>query len=213
LSTPTISQIREGTGKTHLLQSLLTESATHHRHLCPRQVLGVRIGLYGLQLLGILDEQVPIRYRNDRKQLLTIVETDGCGADGVSVATGCWVGHRTLRVLDYGKVAATLVNTKSGQAVRISPRPNIRQISSTYASNARSRWHAYLEAYQIMPDDLLLSSQQVILNQPLAQILSRPNAKVICEECKEEVMNEREVMVNGRVLCQPCAGDTYFFLK
>jgi formylmethanofuran dehydrogenase subunit E len=45
--------------------------------------------------------------------LLTILETDGCAADGVSAATGCWVGRRTLRVEDFGKVAATFVDTQT----------------------------------------------------------------------------------------------------
>ncbi len=50
----------------------------------------------------------------DDKRLLTFVETDGCAADGVSSATGCRVGGRTLRVIDFGKVAATFVDTLTG---------------------------------------------------------------------------------------------------
>jgi formylmethanofuran dehydrogenase subunit E len=46
------------------------------------------------------------------KRLLTIAETDGCAADGLAVATGCWVGRRTMRILDFGKVAATFVDTR-----------------------------------------------------------------------------------------------------
>ena len=46
------------------------------------------------------------------KRLYTFVETDGCFADGVMVATGCSLGHRTLRLIDYGKVAATFVDTR-----------------------------------------------------------------------------------------------------
>ena len=80
------------------LQELLRQSAELHRHLCPRQVLGVRMGLAAGQLLGLSLPQAD-------KRLLTIVETDGCFTDGVAVAANCWVGRRTLRVLDYGKVA------------------------------------------------------------------------------------------------------------
>jgi formylmethanofuran dehydrogenase subunit E len=34
------------------LQALLEKSAHDHHHLCPRQIIGVRMGLLGLQTLG-----------------------------------------------------------------------------------------------------------------------------------------------------------------
>ena len=75
------------------LDKLLLACAALHHHLCPRQVLGVRMGMLAGELL---DLDLP----QGDKRLLTIVETDGCGADGIAVATGCWVGRRTMRVED-----------------------------------------------------------------------------------------------------------------
>lgn len=193
-----------------LLDQLLEESERLHRHLCPRQVLGVRIGLTGLRYLGLVGADYGPRFTNERKRLLTVVETDGCGADGISVATNCWVGRRTLRVMDFGKVAATLVDTKTEQAVRVSVHPEARSHSRVYASEARSRWHAYLAAYQIMPDAELLRVEPVQLVQTVAQIISRPNLRTDCDACGEEILNEREVMVNGRALCRACAGESYY---
>lgn len=191
------------------LRPYLETSAVRHKHLCPRQVLGVRIGLRGLLALGLIDETYR-PFDNQNKQLLTIVEMDGCGADGISVATDCQVGRRTMRVLDYGKMAATFIDTRTGQAVRAWPQQDIRQKARHYAPDARSRWHAYLEAYQIIPDEELLHVQPVELTQPLADILSRPNLRTTCDQCGEEIMNERERVVNGRILCQPCAGNSYY---
>ena len=34
------------------LQTLLEKSARDHSHLCPRQILGVRLGLLGMKVLG-----------------------------------------------------------------------------------------------------------------------------------------------------------------
>ena len=76
------------------LSDLLTESASRHKHLCPRQVLGARLGLLGVQRLQI---DLP----NIDKRLLVILETDGCFADGVSVATDCTIGARTLRQMEF----------------------------------------------------------------------------------------------------------------
>src|SRR5574338_784982 len=106
--------------KDMVLEQLLEKSAQHHSHLCPRQILGVRIGLAGLKALGLGPN-------SGNKRLLVILETDGCFADGVIAATSCTVGHRTLRVEDYGKVAATFIDTKTGQAVRVAPVLDIRE--------------------------------------------------------------------------------------
>ena len=193
-----------------LLQLFLEESAAQHKHLCPRQILGVRIGMRGLLELGLGDFTYQFRFDNSRKRLLTIVETDGCGADGVAVAVDCHVGRRTLRVLDYGKVAATFVDRQTGRAIRVRPAPNVRDLARFYTPDAKSRWHSYLEAYQIMPDEELLEVLPVQLAQPLEKIISRPRARVNCAQCGEEVMNEREVEVNGRLLCKHCAEMGYY---
>lgn len=190
-----------------LIAELLAASAELHHHVCPRQVLGVRIGLLGLRLLGLPAEG---RYFNEQKRLLTFVETDGCGADGVSVATGCWVGRRTLRVVDYGKMAATLVDSKGSVAVRIAPHPDARTAVLPFAPSAPDKWHAYLEGYRVMPDHLLLVAEHVTLRRPIAAIVSRPDARAICDRCGEEIRNEREVLRGEATLCQACAGNSYY---
>lgn len=194
-----------------LLPHLLAQSAARHHHLCPRQVLGVRLGVGGLIALGLLTAEATTPFCNNNKRLLTIVETDGCGADGIAVATDSFVGRRTLRVEDYGKVAATLIDTHTGQAVRVAPTAVSRTLAQTFAPNQPSRWHEYLLGYQRIPDAQLVVVQAVALRQPLAEILSEPGRRTICQQCLEEVMNGREVVrVDGRILCQACAGSSYY---
>lgn len=192
-----------------MLIPLLTASAERHRHLCPRQVLGIRMGLFGLRQLGLLDEEGHL-FENQRKRLLTIMETDGCGADGVAVAVDCHVGRRTLRIVDYGKMAATFADTMTKKAVRVTPAASAREMAAVYAPDASSRWHAYLEAYQVMPDDVLLEWQPVQLSPSVDELISRPGLRAACEQCGEEIINEREVLRNGRILCRSCAGDCYY---
>lgn len=111
-----------------------------HSRLCPRQVLGVRMGLHAAELL---DVDVP----QTDKRLFTLIEMDGCLADGISVATGCWFGRRTLRLIDYGKVAATVVDTYTERAIRVWPHPLARTRAAAYAPGAPTRWHAQLAGY------------------------------------------------------------------
>ena len=67
--------------------------------LCQRQVLGVRSALLAAQ-------QLPAALPQTSKRIIALVEIDGCYSDGVLVASGCSVGHLTMRVIDTGKVAA-----------------------------------------------------------------------------------------------------------
>lgn len=193
-----------------ILERLLEESAARHQHLCPRQVLGVRLGLAGLRQLGLVDEYYRPRFDNSDKRLLTIVETDGCGADGVGIATDCVIGRRTLRVLDYGKVAATLVDTATGRAVRLAPSSRARSLAAVLAPSADSLWHSYMSAYQSMADEELLRIQRVELTRSLAEILSKPGVRVRCQQCGEEIMNEREIRRDGSLLCRSCGGESYY---
>lgn len=182
---------------------LLEQSAARHDHLCPRQILGVRMGLLAAKILQL---DLP----QSDKRLYTIVETDGCGMDGIAVATGCSPGRRSMRILDYGKMAATFIDTKTGVALRVSPHPKTRQIWRQYVPDAPDRWHGYLQAYQIMPDEILLIALPVNLILPLEKIISLPDQRAICERCDEEIINERQILVDGHVLCQTCAGESYY---
>ena len=193
------------------LAQLLKTSAARHSHLCPRQVLGVRIGLAGVAALGLDVPRCDTRASGPSagKRLLVVLETDGCLADGVEAATGCTVGHRTLRVEDYGKIAATFVDVKTGRAVRVAPRLGVRERAYAYAPDEPRHYFAQLKAYQAMPDHELLSVELVRLTTPIETIVSRAGVRVNCEACGEEIINEREVEREGTLLCRACAGQAY----
>ena len=185
------------------LQPLFDLSSRDHSHLCPRQILGVRLGLAGISALGF--ETPP-----DKKRLFVMTETDGCFADGLSAATKCTVGHRTLRAEDYGKTAATFVDIQTGRAVRIAPVLDIRQRAYDYAPGEPRHYFAQMQAYQIMPDEEMFTIAEVQLATSIEAIVSRPGVRVNCDVCGEEIMNEREVHQNGLALCRACAGTTYY---
>ena len=192
------------------LQPLLEKAAEMHHHLCPRQVLGVRIGLAGLDVMGF---QVPIR----QKKMLVMVETDGCFVSGVQAATGCSVNRRTLRIIDIGRIGVTFINVRTEEAVRIAPANDVRQKVGNYYDEApetrRERYLAMLNSYQIMPDDELLKIERVELTRPVREILSRPFIRVDCSVCGEEIINEREIEIDGKPVCQACAGNGYYSVK
>jgi formylmethanofuran dehydrogenase subunit E len=144
------------------------------------------------------------------KRLLVIAETDGCTVDGIIAATGCHVGCRTLRILDFGKVAATFVDTHSEMAIRIAPSTQSRSLAWNHAPDARNDWEAMLLGYQLMPADDLFYVQDVHLNISLVEITSKPSKKAQCEICHEEIINGREVIHDGSIVCRSCGGESYY---
>jgi formylmethanofuran dehydrogenase subunit E len=161
------------------------------------------MGILAGKLLGL---ELP----QERKRLFVFMETDGCAADGVSVSTGCWVGRRTMRIIDFGKVAATFVDTDTDVAYRIHPHLQSRLRASDFTPNPKSRWHAQREAYQHMSDEELLIAKSVELRMDIKAIIGRPGSRVNCEICGEEVINQREWFHEGTVLCRGCAGENYY---
>jgi formylmethanofuran dehydrogenase subunit E len=188
------------------LPILLKQSSARHNHLCPRQVLGVRMGLVGLAAIGL---EAPMPH----KGAVVILESDGCFADGIEVATGAMVGHRTLRVMDFGKIAAVFANVDTGKAVRLAPRLDIRQRALAYAPDVKKKYYAQLKGYQLMPVSKLFSVKEVLLEPPLAAIISRPGLRSKCDRCGEEIINARQVMVGDETLCATCAGGEYYRKK
>lgn len=172
--------------------------------MCPGQVLGVRMAMLGLGKLGIDD---PIKHR---KRLLTFVEIDRCATDAVSLVTGCRLGKRSLKYLDYGKVAATFVDLETQQAFRVVARDDAREKAKTLGGNPSDPYRQQLEAYKVMDDDELFTVQQVCVKLRPEDLPGRPRSRVACDQCGEGINDGRESHVNGRILCRNCAGESYY---
>ena len=185
------------------LAAILELSARDHAHLCPRQILGARLGQAGLAALGFQEPPAG-------KRLLIIAETDGCFLDGLSAATDCTPGHRTLRVEDYGKTAAVFADTVSGRTLRVAPCLDLRSKAGAYAPTEPRRYHAQMAAYQEMPLEEMFQIAPVTLRAGLSSLVSRPGVRVACAACGEEIINERTVQRDGRQLCLACALGGYY---
>ena len=186
-------------------ESLLEESTRIHGHLCPGQVLGVKMSMLGLRETGITDPK-----GKDRKNIIVFVEMDRCATDAVQSVTGCSLGHRTMKFMDYGKMAATFVNLKTGKAVRVIAREDSRRKAKEYFPEIENKYEAQLQAYKIMPDNELFDVMEVQVKINPEDMPGRPLRRVRCESCGEYVQDLREVQRNGKVFCRPCADSGYY---
>ncbi len=183
----------------------LAESA--HGHLCAGQVLGVRMALYGLRLLGLEDPT-----GRDRKRLVTFVEIDRCVTDAVAVVTGCRLGKRALKFRDFGKVAATFCDLQDQRAVRVAARDSARDRARELYANIESRNEQQMRAYRELPDGELFDSQWVRVRIAPEDLPGFKSPAVICARCGEGVKFRREVVRGGETLCRACAGESYYEL-
>ena len=183
---------------------LLRDAEVAHGHLCAGQILGVRMAILGLELLGMDDP-----YGKDRKRLVTFVEIDRCMTDAVGVVTGCRLGKRALKFRDWGKVAATFVDLETGRAIRIVAREDSKKRANEMFP-ALEKEKGQQQAYRVIPDEQLFDKQWVRVEVPSEDLPGFKGPRVVCAECGEGINFKREVTANGRTLCRSCAGARYY---
>ena len=185
-------------------ETLLSRSTELHGHLCPGQIIGVRMAMLGCRLIGIENPHQEI------KKLIVFVEIDRCASDSIAVVTGCKLGRRSLKFVDNGIMAATFLNLATTRAYRIAAREESRELALKYAPHLTNIRDRQLYAYRAMPTAELFRIQPVRVDLQRLDLPGPTRRKVVCEECGETVRDGKEVLRNGRVYCRPCAGDSYF---
>ena len=185
-----------------VFDELLKETAALHGHLCAGQVIGVRMAMIGCREIGI-DEP------KGSKKILVYVEIDRCATDAIRAVTGCSLGRRSLKFLDYGKMAATFVNLESNKAVRVIARDDAREQVPSYAGESLNRHEAERIAYSVMPEESLFRIGPVQIQIPEEDMPGARGRRVLCTRCGEGINFRREVNVNGSVLCIPCYQGSY----
>lgn len=187
-------------------ETLLKGSAEAHGHLCPGQVIGVRMAMLGCELIG-LDEPTQL---SQIKSLIVYVEIDRCATDAIAHVTGARLGRRSLKFINNGIMAATFVNLDTGKAFRIRARESSREQVKNYAPDLADEREQQLAAYKKMPRDVLFETMAVGLDVPYSDLPGPTRFKSKCESCGVIVRDKRELYKNDQVLCRICAGDSYF---
>ena len=189
------------------LESLLKEASMFHGDLCAGITLGTRMSMIGLEEIGIYDPK-----GKDSKKLIVFVETDRCASDAILAVTGCHPGKRSMKILDYGKMAATFVNLETGKAVRVAVKEREEDKDKEYDPRADQQDRS--QEYALAPADDLFDVREVAVYLRPEDMPGKPLSVVRCVSCGEKVLDMREIRRNGKILCRPCAeGGRYYKAK
>jgi formylmethanofuran dehydrogenase subunit E len=185
---------------------LLAESVAAHGHLCPGQMVGVRMAMLGCRLIG-LDE--PTR-RDQIKKLIVYVEMDRCTADAVAHVTGVRLGRRSLKFMNYGIMAATFLNLETSQAFRVLSTEEARELAPLYTPDVAGKVPQQLAAYQRMPDSVLFRVQRVSVAVDPCDLPGPTRRKIACSRCGQVIRDRRETYRDNKPICRPCSENCYF---
>jgi len=183
-----------------------------HGHKCPAMPMGLRVGAAAMNKLGV--------ERAKDGQLVALVEIGEnhcatCFADGVQMITGCTFGKGNIQKLHYGKWGLTLIEKKTGRAVRVSPK------AETMAANKQTD---FFQKYRMkgipaseVPDEVVTPLVERVMGAPDEQLLiigevierkwqDSPHSfdSFVCESCGEMVVEPYGRLHNGKKLCIPC---------
>jgi len=181
----------------------INEAKAFHGDACAGIIIGTRMAILGLNRIGITDPKGA-----DKKDLIVFVEMDRCASDAILAVTGCHPGKRSMKILDYGKMAATFVNLKTGKAVRVRAKNKDGNKTMTKEDIEKS---PHTEEYTMLPLEELFETSEVRVSLKPEDLPGRPLLIVTCEECGERVMDMRFEEKNGRRLCRPCAAGRNYY--
>lgn len=192
------------------LEELLKECQALHGHMCPGQLLGARMAMLGCASIGINDPKGA-----DRKRLIVWVEIDRCMADAISASTGVRLGKRSLKYVDYGKVAATFLNTETKDAVRVIALESSRSLADKRHPEITSKSERQFRTYHEASDHELFKTQKVTVKYGDSDVPGRPRSRVECARCGEGVNDGRETSGSNEseMLCRACAMGGYYELQ
>jgi formylmethanofuran dehydrogenase subunit E len=174
--------------------------------MCAGQLLGARMALRGCRLIGISDPR-----GEDKKKLIVWVEIDRCMADAVSAVTGVRLGKRSLKYVDYGKVAATFLNTSTKQAVRIVALEDSRALADEKYPEIGDKRERQFRAYFDAADDELFKTEMVKVDLKEFDLPGSPRSRVVCSKCREGINDGREVLTSdGTIQCRACWNGSYY---
>ena len=180
-----------------------------HGHACPGLAMGYRVANLALK-------EFSLRARDE--ELVAIVENNSCAVDAIQFICGCTFGKGNLILKDFGKQVYTFIKRPHSEAVRIAVNwepppedPETEMMWKRYSGGDRSpevitvvqdRKARKMQTILAADDAELFKINRVEVEMPDA---ARIYESITCASCGEKVMEPSTKMVEGKLVCIPCA--------
>ncbi len=196
--------------------TLLKKAAELRGHLCLGLPLGIKMSQMGLRLLDMTEDE-------RREKLVVFMENDKCPADAIQIATGCTAGSRKLKMMYYGKSAATFVNCATGKAYRIISKKDLTPRAIKLATKvglikpgekvdefSKLERIVLMNAFMKLKPEDLFDFQEVKITWKSPLLPTKKEQRQFCAECGEEIMSGMGITCGNAILCKPCVEGPYF---
>jgi len=201
-------------------RGLLDIAGMLHGHFCNYLAYGVVAGASAVRELGVQNTGM--------EEVVALVETNNCFADGIQLTTGCSFGNNALVYEDLGKTAFSLVR-RDGEGVRYVLDPEFEDSREAAYPEAYGLWKRLIVDKEEARPEELAGMMRLFHEMTLQEIdvpvetmfriqkgrfdLPPPSMMypwVRCARCGENVMENRIRMVQKETLCLACAGESVF---
>jgi formylmethanofuran dehydrogenase subunit E len=184
-----------------------------HGHKCPAMPMGLRVGAAAMNALGV--------ERAKDGQLVAFVDLGDdhcatCFGDGLQVIMGTTFGKGNLKKRHIGKWAVTVVDRKTGKAVRVTP-----NAEAMLANKQTAFFKEYREKgipASLVPAEVVDPLITNVMNAPADKLLNVSSvfdyklepkkdsfASFVCEECGEMTVMEYGRIKGDKKVCIDCA--------
>jgi formylmethanofuran dehydrogenase subunit E len=184
-----------------------------HGHKCPAMPMGLRVGAAAMNALGV--------ERAKDGEIVAFVELGEdhcatCYADGLQVIMGTTFGKGNIKKTQKGKWAVTLVDKKSGQAVRVTPKAEamLANKQTSFFKDFREKDIPASSVPHAVVDPLVVN----VMNAPEKNLLNISDvfnynlvdvphsfSGFVCEECGEMTVEEYGRIKGNKKVCIDCA--------
>ncbi len=184
-----------------------------HGHKCPAMPMGLRAGAAALNKLGI--------ERAADGQVIALVDIGDdhcatCYADGIQVILGTTFGKGNLKKTCKGKWAVTVIDKKTGRAVRVTPKAEA-MLANKQTSFFKDYREKGIPASKV-PDNVVEPLVSKVMGAPDDQLINiseifdynlaeHPHSfnSFVCEGCGEMTVMEYGRISGDKKVCIDCA--------
>ena len=176
---------------TKALDELLDKCIAYHGHLCMGQILGVKMAVKGLELARPLTQ----------KDFIVVVENDRCIADAVQTVTNTRFGRRSIKLKDYGRMAASFLNTSTGKSYRV---------KAAFNGKVDGEDKAAVRSVLYLPDEDVVAWQEINMKLRPEEMPGKPKRIVQCQRCGEKVFDGKDIETSEGPVCAACLNGSYY---